>query len=185
MKKERQSYTLEFKLKAVKLGNQKGILPTASELGTCAENIRRWKRQIEDGELSTSLQQTSKSKVLELKRLRTELRQLKLERDILKKAAGILTSKTSVKFEFIRQHIRHYPIRDTCKILGVSKSGYYQWNDRKPSRRALQNLALIEQIKIIHEPNKKRYGSPRITKELKSSGFHASEKLVRKLMKQA
>jgi putative transposase len=78
-----------------------------------------------------------------------------------------------------------YTVENICKILGVSKSGYYHWNDRKPSQRTLHNLALTEQIKIIHLRNNKRYGSPRIARELKVSGFHASEKLVRKLMKQA
>jgi putative transposase len=108
-----------------------------------------------------------------------------MERDILRKAASILSSETNVKFEFIKQHNYCYPVENICKILGVSKSGYYYWNDRKPSKRALQNLALIEHIKIIHYRNKKRYGSPRIALEREDSVFYASEKLVRRLMKQA
>jgi len=51
-------------------------------------------------------------------------------------------------FEFIRQSRYCYPVENIFKVLGVSKSGYYSWNRRKPSRRALHNLALIEQIKI-------------------------------------
>jgi putative transposase len=186
MQKQRQSYTLEFKLKAVELGIGHGkTMRAAQELGTSAENIRRWKKQYDDGRLGSRVRQTAASKLLELKRLRKELTEVKLERDILKKAGSFLFSETQVKFEFIRQHRYCYPVESICKLFGVSKSGYYSWNDRKPSRRALHNLALIEQIKIIHYRNKKRYGSPRIARELEASGFHASEKLVRKLMKQA
>ena len=46
-------------------------------------------------------------------------------------------------------------------------------------------LVLLEEIRKIHYRNEKRYGSPRIAKELEASGFHASEKLIRKLMKSA
>jgi putative transposase len=185
MQKQRQLYSLEFKLRAVALGNTHySIIRAARELGTNAENIRRWKNQLDDERLDNRTKQTTESKLLQLKRLRKELAEVKLERDILRKAASILSSRTQVKFEFIREHRGCYPVENICKILGVSKSGYYYWNDRKPSKRALHNLALIEHIKIIHYRNKERYGSPRIARELKVSGFHASEKLVRKLMKQ-
>jgi putative transposase len=135
--------------------------------------------------LDNRAKQTAESTLLQLKRLWRELAEVNLERDILKKAASILFSRTQVKFEFIREHRDCYPVENIFKILGVSKSGYYYWNDRKPSKRALHNLALIEQIKIIHYRNKKRYGSPRIAREMQVSCFHALEKLVRKLMKQA
>lgn len=98
-----------------------------------------------------------------------------MEKDILKKAASILSSEIQVKFQFIKLHKDYYSFENICKILSVSKSGYYYWNDRKPSRRTLHNLALIEEIKIIHHRNKKRYGSQRIARELEASGFHTSE----------
>lgn len=54
---------------------------------------------------------------------------------------------------------------------------------RVPSKRPLYNQVLLEEIKRIYYCNKKRYGSPRITKELKMLGFIASKQLVRKLMR--
>lgn len=114
-----------------------------------------------------------------------ELAGVKLERDIVRKASNILSSKPKIKYKFIKEHRKYYHVDNICKILGISKSGYYYWYDRKPSKRALYNLALIEQIKMIHYRNKQRYGSPRIAKELEVSGFHALEKLVRKLMRPA
>lgn len=186
MQRQKQSYTLEFKQRAVELSStHHSIVRASRELGTSAENIRRWKNLFEEGRLGNRLRQTASGEGLQLKRLKKELAEVKMERDILRKAAGILASNTQLKFEFIRKRRKCYPVEKICKILGVSKSGYYYWYDRKPSKRALHNLALIKQIKMIHHRNKQRYGSPRIARELQASGFHASEKLVRKLMKRA
>ena len=128
----------------------------------------------------------SKSKRLaEIKRLRKELTTVKLERDILQKYAGCLQAGTQIKFEFINQHLSSFPVKDMCRILDVSTSGYYKWRGRTISKRALHNLVLLEEIKKIHHQNRKRYGSPRIARELEASGFHASEKLIRKLMRSA
>lgn len=72
-----------------------------------------------------------------------------------------------------------------CSVFNVSKSGYYKWLVRVPSKRALYNQVLLEEIKKIYYQSKKRYGSPRIAKELEILGFKASKQLVRKLMKKA
>lgn len=72
-----------------------------------------------------------------------------------------------------------------CRIFKVSKSGYYKWLIRTPSKREIYNQVLSEEIKRIFYQSKKRYGSPRIAKELEILGFKASKQLVRKLMKRA
>jgi putative transposase len=72
-----------------------------------------------------------------------------------------------------------------CKVLKVSKSGYYKWIKSEPSKRTLYNKQLTLEIKQIFEAKKGRYGSPRITKELKEQGKKVSEPLVAKLMKKA
>lgn len=72
-----------------------------------------------------------------------------------------------------------------CKVFKVSKSGYYKWLIRIPSKREIYNQVLTEEIKRIFYQSKKRYGSPRIAKELKMLGFKASKQLVRKLMKRS
>ena len=91
MQNQRQCYTLEFKLQAIKIatGHNKTI-QAAQKLGTSAENMRRWKRQFEEGILGSKTRQTTASKLLQLKRLKRELAEVKMERDILTKASGIL-----------------------------------------------------------------------------------------------
>lgn len=72
-----------------------------------------------------------------------------------------------------------------CKVLGVSRSGYYAWRSSKPSQRALQNQSLTNQIVGIYKDSKGTYGSPRITQELRRNHARVSRPRVARLMKKA
>ena len=62
---------------------------------------------------------------------------------------------------------RSYPIRTLARVLDVSPSGYYDWRDREPSARALDNELLGEAIEQIHGDSKAIYGEPKIRAELR------------------
>lgn len=70
-----------------------------------------------------------------------------------------------------------------CKVMKVSRSGYYNWLNKTPSKRDCRNSMLTKEIRTIHNNSKLRYGSPRITAELKTQGIQASQVLVAKLMR--
>jgi transposase InsO family protein len=70
-----------------------------------------------------------------------------------------------------------------CRILKVSVSGYYKWKHRVPTEREKYNEYLVNEISQVYSKSKKRYGSPRITKELKMKGIKVSQPLVAKLMR--
>ena len=72
-----------------------------------------------------------------------------------------------------------------AKDLGVSRSGYYAWHGRKPSRHATEDQELLGLIIRIFEEHKSRYGSPRIWREL-VEGFKCriSRKRVARLMRE-
>jgi putative transposase len=70
-----------------------------------------------------------------------------------------------------------------CKVLKVSRSSYYNWLRRNPSRRSIENRELSDLIKKIYELSKRTYGSPRVTIELHKRGFHVSRQRVARLMK--
>lgn len=70
-------------------------------------------------------------------------------------------------------------------MLGVSKSGYYAWRHRPPSRRSEENKALTQKIKTAFEQNRRSYGSPRIYTELRDEGILCSENRVGRLMRRA
>ena len=62
---------------------------------------------------------------------------------------------------------RAYSIRTLAKLLDVSASGYYDWRDRAPSVRAVDNELLGEAIVQIHGDSKAIYGEPKIRAELR------------------
>lgn len=72
-----------------------------------------------------------------------------------------------------------------CKVLGVSKSGYCKWLNSEPSKRAVENKKITDQIRDIHQESKQTYGSPRITQQLRAEGIQVSRPRVARLMQQA
>ena len=70
-----------------------------------------------------------------------------------------------------------------CKVLKISRSGYYYWLKHPEGRTKKRNKELLLQIKIIYKNSKGTYGSPRITKELQMSGVKVSQKTVANLMR--
>ena len=69
-------------------------------------------------------------------------------------------------FPFIHQHRNDWPVSTMCHTLGVSMQGYYSWRSRSASQAQERRDALLVQIQAIHAEVKKRYGSPRMHKEL-------------------
>jgi putative transposase len=60
----------------------------------------------------------------------------------------------------------HVDVAVACRVLGVSRSGYYDWLARPPSAREEANTLLLKQITGIHEQSRGTYGWPRIHAEL-------------------
>jgi len=90
-----------------------------------------------------------------------------------------------VKFAFVREHRRRWPVLVICKVLQVSRSGYYAWRDRPASARALRQQELLEKIRIAHQENHELYGSPRVHRALLIDGESVSRNTVARLMRQA
>jgi len=76
-----------------------------------------------------------------------------------------------------------FPVGKMCEVMQVSKSSYYKWLQWQPGKRALFNQQLTMEIKQVYKNSKRRYGSPRIAKELQMQGIKASVPLVARLMK--
>lgn len=78
-----------------------------------------------------------------------------------------------------------FHVATMCRVLEVSTSGYYAWRSRSLSSRALQDAALTERIRQIHETSRGTYGVPRIHAELACEGVHVGRKRVARLMRAA
>jgi len=76
-----------------------------------------------------------------------------------------------------------YPIVELCQALGLSRSGYYQWLNRPESRRAKANREVLAKISVLHEENRRCYGSPRITQALRRQGLTIGHNRVARLMR--
>ena len=73
-----------------------------------------------------------------------------------------------------------------CRVLGVSRSGYYDWHGRPPSAREEANTLLLKQITEIHEQSRGTYGWPRVHAELVLGlGVEVNHKRVARLMRAA
>ena len=69
-----------------------------------------------------------------------------------------------------------------CKVLEVSRSSYYKRLNRGKGKRASENKGLLEKIREVFRVSKERYGSPRITEELKREGISCNKKRIARLM---
>ena len=88
-----------------------------------------------------------------------------------------------MRFEFIEAHREEYPITLMCRVLSVSRSGYYAWRKRPPSRRQMANKELVAKIKEIYEESRGNYGRLRIYFALRRLGRKCSRNRVARLMK--
>ena len=71
-----------------------------------------------------------------------------------------------------------------CTILGVSRSGYYAWENRPKSARTIQNEAIVVQIKEIHNKKRRTCGALKMTAEIRRSGKLVNHKRIERLMNQ-
>jgi len=75
-------------------------------------------------------------------------------------------------------------VRDLCELFEVTRSGYYAWSRGQESAQELANRVVVEQIKRVFHAKRQRYGSPRITEELRREGHICNHKRVERLMRQ-
>jgi transposase InsO family protein len=88
-----------------------------------------------------------------------------------------------MKFAFIEQHASTWPVNVMCRMLGVSRSGYYDWRVRAPSARTTANLALLHDVRQLQARHQGRYGSPRMHAALRAEGRQCSRGRVERLMR--
>ena len=77
----------------------------------------------------------------------------------------------------------HYPLSLLCRVLAVSRSGYYAWLHRRPSKRAQENARLEVAIQAAHVRTRQTYGPERLQAELRADGFPAGVGRIKRLRK--
>ncbi|HSL70027.1 MAG TPA: IS3 family transposase, partial [Longimicrobiales bacterium] len=90
-----------------------------------------------------------------------------------------------MKYACIAEHRMLFPVTMMCRVLGVSRAGFYAAQSRAPSERSCTRKRLLLQIRAIYQENKRRYGSPRVHDELRARQIRCSENQVARLMREA
>lgn len=87
-----------------------------------------------------------------------------------------------MRFAFVRAHAGVWHGTTMCRVLEVSKAGYYAWRARPLCERVRDDRALTAKIREIQDEVKHRYGSPRVYRELRALGFTCGKHKVERLM---
>jgi transposase InsO family protein len=87
-----------------------------------------------------------------------------------------------VRFSFIHAEKAHFPVQTLCRVLCVTRQGYYQFVQRGVSARERANAELQQRVRRIFDESRQTYGSPRIMHVLRDEGFSVSKKSVERAM---
>ena len=90
-----------------------------------------------------------------------------------------------MRFSLIAAEKACYPVALMCRVLQVSRSGYYAWRQRPLAERRRQDQRLALEVAAIHAHSRGRYGSPRVHAELRERGQRIARKRVARLMRAA
>ncbi|GAB2463294.1 IS3 family transposase [Streptomyces incanus] len=89
------------------------------------------------------------------------------------------------RFQFVEDHRGAFGVKRLCRVLEVSRSGFYRWLKGAPARieRARSDARLARRIREIHKESDGTYGIPRVTAELKAAGIDVNHKRVERVMR--
>lgn len=85
-------------------------------------------------------------------------------------------------YQFIFEKQVRYSIGVQCRVLRVSRAGYYRWRRQDVPKRQRENGELLDRTRVLYAHYRKRYGSPRLTRVLQAEGYHCSRNRVARLM---
>ena len=88
-----------------------------------------------------------------------------------------------MKYRLIEQHRAIYPIKQMCRVLSVSASGYHTWWARPISTREQADRQLLDCIREVHDASKRRYGSTKVYRQLMRLKVRCSRDQVVRLMR--
>lgn len=88
-----------------------------------------------------------------------------------------------MRYDFIRRQQKAYPITTMCQVMEVSRSGFYQYLKNIDKNRIDPEFEVMSAVRQILNQTRRRYGSRRMSKELRSKGYDIGRYAARRLMK--
>jgi len=89
-----------------------------------------------------------------------------------------------MRFVFIEAQKAYYRIRILCRVMQVSHSGFYAWRKRPECARRVQDRKLLTLVRRFHHASKRRYGSPRVHRDVLAHGVHVGRHRIARLMRE-
>ncbi|MGL3528183.1 IS3 family transposase [Salmonella enterica] len=177
-------YPEEFKIEAVKQVVDRGysVSSVATRLDITTHSLYAWIKKYGPDSSTNKEQSDAQAEIL---RLQKELKRVTDERDIFKKSRGVLRKAVRLRYAFIRDNTRCWPVRLLCRVLDVHPSGFYAWLQQPHSQREQANQMLTGQIKQFWLESGCVYGYRKIHLDLRDTGQQCGVNRVWRLMKRA
>ena len=146
-RRRRPTYSPEFKAEAIRLLRTSAdpVKKVARDLGVSVSTLDAWMRATRP----SAEPPVTRDERAELGQLRREVQQTRGARH-LKKSHGLLRQAPGVTFAFVQTEKAHHPVRQLCRTLGVSPSGYYAWQRRPTSARGCTDRRLTVYLRAAH-----------------------------------
>jgi transposase InsO family protein len=86
-----------------------------------------------------------------------------------------------VKYAFIKEHQQAFAIEAMCRVLGVARSGYYDWRERPECLRAQQDRRLLVEMRRVHRQHRETYGARKTWRALNDEGIACGRDRIARL----
>ncbi|MFT4126673.1 MAG: IS3 family transposase [Gordonia sp. (in: high G+C Gram-positive bacteria)] len=161
------------------------VAQVAKENSVSEQSVSRWVKSYreEHPELTERLDESERDELL---RLRRQVKRLETEVEFLGKSYGLLRPEISTveRFEAISAEEGNYSVSLMCRVLGVSRSGFYEWKGRVESERSRRRRELGDLIEKFFEASEQTYGYRRIHADLVFDGYSVDDDTVRSIMRE-
>ncbi|MCT6592511.1 IS3 family transposase [Pantoea dispersa] len=177
-------YPEEFKIEAVRQVVDRGhsVSSVATRLDITTHSLYAWIKKYGPDSSTNNAQSDAQAGI---RRLQKELKRVTDERDIKKKSRGVLRKAVRVRYAFIRDNSRCWPVRLLCRVPDVHPSGFYFWLQQPHSQRHHADQMLTGQIKQFWLESGYVYGYRKIHLDLRDTGQQCGVNRVLRLMKRA
>ena len=89
-----------------------------------------------------------------------------------------------MKYQFMKDNSKIFPVQKMAKLFNISSSSYYTWLKKKPSAHERRDRELLIEIRRVFKEKRKKYGSPRIYRELHETRHSCARSRIARLMRE-
>ena len=89
-----------------------------------------------------------------------------------------------MKYGFIQEHCKQFPVSVLCRCLEVSRSGFHAWRVREPSAHERSDALFLQEIRKVHLEHREAYGAIKTWRELDRRGIACGKHRVARLRRE-